>query len=751
MTLLFKKRHLPLKTLYYLVFFFCIVKPELIVLLAALLILNQQYKKQAIENIERSQDAVISDLQSDLDIMSMRLSHMIFTNNNEVLAFAAAADDENYTVRYDSEQKLLDSVNLVLEPVKEIVSVSFYMKDGRDTYIKNNITRSRQEIERTSWYQKALKNTNTVYIGSYNTAGINDLYMGSKKNTLVLVFALGPDLQTDRTQKVEMVMFFQSASAGELINDYNREYLAGKNKLGMMRIRTEDGKAIFQTEKEDYAKKYYTCVSSRLRVGDEDWVVESNIRTSELTSDFWKTAGFVLCAALVVLLMAAYFSRYFLRGIIKPVGAISSGLHEIEEGNMDVHITPTGQYEVRNMIHQFNAMVRRLKALIVEYEEKVHSMEMQPEEYLELLLKGETEAEKVNQLSPEFFAESYLLMRLNVEKTGSQELKEHMLYDLKKNFERNPRFASRCTMARESISVIWVMYRIMEEEYAEKAVTMVKELQKSAARELNLSFTVCIGRQVRDCETFGESVQEIRNTQCLHRLRGKHAVIDLNQRYERMEEIVEGSKTYQRLAEALYIADEMIVNREKEKLFTDFVTLTKEEAIHRTFAVILAIANRFDQDEGGFADVFGEQYDYVEKLRRLEDIRSLRIWLTNYFTWINDYSAVKLDELKLDVVAKAKRYMKDNYESSELSLVKVAQYVDLNEKYFTNRFTKETGDTFSNYLTQIRLEKSKELLRTTNFKIYEIAAMVGYNSAEHYTRMFKKVVGLSPAQYRKED
>jgi len=116
-----------------------------------------------------------------------------------------------------------------------------------------------------------------------------------------------------------------------------------------------------------------------------------------------------------------------------------------------------------------------------------------------------------------------------------------------------------------------------------------------------------------------------------------------------------------------------------------------------------------------------------------------------------DYSASKLNIAKTDMIVKAKRFISDNYEDADLSLKKVAEHVGVNEKYFTNRFTKDTGETFTSYLTELRIQKARELLKTTNFKVYEIAEMVGYYNVEHFNRMFKKLNGISPAQYRKTD
>lgn len=137
-------------------FTFLIVVPLLTVLLIALFVLNQQFKKQAIESIERAQDNILTELLSDINVMSMRLSHLIYTNNNEIIGYAAGTDTEDILQRYEYEQKLSQAGNLVLEPVKDIISVGFYMKDGKETYIKNSINRTQEEIKEKKWYQAAL-------------------------------------------------------------------------------------------------------------------------------------------------------------------------------------------------------------------------------------------------------------------------------------------------------------------------------------------------------------------------------------------------------------------------------------------------------------------------------------------------------------------------------------------------------------------------------------------------------------------
>lgn len=103
---------------------------------------------------------------------------------------------------------------------------------------------------------------------------------------------------------------------------------------------------------EDYDEiniydKKYTCVKTPLELNDNVWYIESYIKTKDLTVEYWNSAILVLFAAIAVLMFAGYYSRYFLRSIVKPVEEMSKGLQQVEEGNLDIHISPSGQSEVR--------------------------------------------------------------------------------------------------------------------------------------------------------------------------------------------------------------------------------------------------------------------------------------------------------------------------------------------------------------------------------------------------------------------
>lgn len=100
-----------------------------------------------------------------------------------------------------------------------------------------------------------------------------------------------------------------------------------------------------------------------------------------------------------------------------------------------------------------------------------------------------------------------------------------------------------------------------------------------------------------------------------------------------------------------------------------------------------------------------------------------------------------------DPISKAKTYIHDHYRES-FSLEDVADYVELTPTYFTKLFKDQTKQTFIDYVTEYRIEKSKELLRQTNLSLKEIAYEVGYKDPNYYSRVFKKWTNLSPKQFR---
>lgn len=99
------------------------------------------------------------------------------------------------------------------------------------------------------------------------------------------------------------------------------------------------------------------------------------------------------------------------------------------------------------------------------------------------------------------------------------------------------------------------------------------------------------------------------------------------------------------------------------------------------------------------------------------------------------------------LVSKALSYIKENY-TKDLTLKSVADEIYVSTWYLSKLLKKETGDNFINILNQTRIENAKKLLQDPKYKIYEIADAVGYTDVPYFTKIFKKITGLTPMEYK---
>lgn len=101
------------------------------------------------------------------------------------------------------------------------------------------------------------------------------------------------------------------------------------------------------------------------------------------------------------------------------------------------------------------------------------------------------------------------------------------------------------------------------------------------------------------------------------------------------------------------------------------------------------------------------------------------------------------------LMAKAKSFLREHF-TENIGIDTVAEQVGLSVSHFSVLFKQDTGVTFLEYLTNLRVDHACLLLNTTDLKTYEIANMVGYTDQRYFSQVFKKHVNLTPSQYRKK-
>lgn len=103
----------------------------------------------------------------------------------------------------------------------------------------------------------------------------------------------------------------------------------------------------------------------------------------------------------------------------------------------------------------------------------------------------------------------------------------------------------------------------------------------------------------------------------------------------------------------------------------------------------------------------------------------------------------KLSPIALSVI----QYVASHYQG-DIKLETTAQSVFVHPSYLSDLFKKETGDTFTSFLNRYRVHQAKALLRQLDCKVYMVASAAGFNDQRYFSRVFKKIVGITPIEYR---
>lgn len=141
----------------------------------------------------------------------------------------------------------------------------------------------------------------------------------------------------------------------------------------------------------------------------------------------------------------------------------------------------------------------------------------------------------------------------------------------------------------------------------------------------------------------------------------------------------------------------------------------------------------------------------LEQVLKLDTWDETILWCEKYLEHLHGSLHPKAERAGIwlsPIVAKTKSILEKHY-NEDIHLSVISQMVGVSESYLSKQFSKEVGINFIQYLTQLRIEKAKKGLEN-GMKIYEVAEMVGYVNPEHFSRIFKKMTGVSPLAYRRE-
>ena len=146
-------------------------------------------------------------------------------------------------------------------------------------------------------------------------------------------------------------------------------------------------------------------------------------------------------------------------------------------------------------------------------------------------------------------------------------------------------------------------------------------------------------------------------------------------------------------------------------------------------------------------EIFGDNDAMYRILQQLEPGELTR-WMDEVCRKMREMIQHKRADSARSFAARALDYVNEHYAEGELTVDAMCSHLNVSAAYFSTIFKRETGKTFVQYLTDLRMEKAVELLLSTSEKTYMIARKVGYADPNYFSYVFKKQFGMSPSKYK---
>jgi two-component system, response regulator YesN len=351
-------------------------------------------------------------------------------------------------------------------------------------------------------------------------------------------------------------------------------------------------------------------------------------------------------------------------------------------------------------------------------------------------------------LGLDLIARHYLVVILKLELIDRTEQYDHDEYQqvqrvLMELAEKNPDIY---VLKRDWGDLILIMKGSTSEYLEEERDLLLEEASQSVAMtryQLSIGVGASKGRIADICQSFVEALVNIQNPI-------NKSGAGLNQAVER-EELLKVDKTAVENYLRCGVKDDF------GNFFTAYLHPLGEMALKSTliknyiFVDLILATAKVVHELGGEIDNIVPELNSIETiLANVKTVEQLREQAYKIISVALAYRDSQPNGQHTHLIRQAKGYIEHHYTDPELSLNEVAAQANLSASHFSAVFSQETCQTFKEYLTEVRMNKAKELLRMTTLRSADIAYQVGYNDPHYFSSVFKKNTGLSPIEFRSQ-
>ena len=282
-------------------------------------------------------------------------------------------------------------------------------------------------------------------------------------------------------------------------------------------------------------------------------------------------------------------------------------------------------------------------------------------------------------------------------------------------------------------------------------INLLDDICKESRRMLGVSITAGVGHSCDTLQEISRSYQTAVDALGYRAIVGGGRTIYIND----VEPVNRGKLQFETKEEAELTAVIKFGTKDQiGDMLRGFAARMDDAKVHANqyqvymLTIVNCLIRLMQQYDLKMSDMFDSEEHYADIIKRICRRESFAEEMIPMACGMNEALDQARDNTTRKVIVEAKEFIQENYADPELSVDVLCRYLHMSPAYFSTVFKRETGQTYVNYLTEVRLQKAEELLEKTDDKTYEIAQKVGYQEQNYFSYVFKKRYGVSPTKYR---
>ncbi|MFR5412337.1 MAG: response regulator [Enterocloster bolteae] len=309
-------------------------------------------------------------------------------------------------------------------------------------------------------------------------------------------------------------------------------------------------------------------------------------------------------------------------------------------------------------------------------------------------------------------------------------------------------FDHSCLVRRELNSLVLVMSTDGIEDYREQIRSLGEKIISVVKDYFEVSVSVAVSSRRESLGEFGALLYEAMSATNHYFYHSLDPVVFYSEECETSARHT-GSFHIGFLKKDLSQAVALNDSGRLEEILDQVACLLREHNPSRQQAVN-ACANLYFFLSSFFED--GEEPDFpyevniMEKLGRLGTLGQIIQWI-NWFKEAVSGILERRRDTRVDKIAEMVReYVMEHYKE-RITLGQAAEALNISQGYLSTAFKKQSGESFTNYVSAIKIEKAKELIASHQYMMYEVSDLLGFDTPFYFSKVFKKVTGMSPKEY----